>query len=131
MIYFITWKMHASSRQHSIAWGNASNPILYKEPGILVLFSFPKYGCLFLSYDILHHMINTWVLPSKSHSVGRCSKLTHWRELRKLVPIHFPKYGWFSSIKFRSYGLQHHKGNAWVFPSISHIIRKGNKTHPI
>ena len=93
----------------------------------MVLFSFPKYGCLFLSYDILHHMINTWVLPSKSHSVGRCSKLTHWRELRKLVPIHFPKYGWFSSIKFRSYGLQHHKGNAWVFPSISHILEKVTK----
>ena len=30
---------------------------------------------------------------------------------------------------FPSYGILHHMGNAWVFPSISHSTRKCNKTH--
>ena len=38
---------------------------------------------------------------------------------RKLVPIFSLRYGHISSIRFPSYGILYHIGNAWLFPSIS------------
>ena len=52
-----------------------------------------------------------------------------WGEPGKLVLILFPKYGWFFSIRFPSYGILHHMGNAWASSSISHSTGKCNKTH--
>ena len=63
------------------------------------------------------------------NNVGKCSKSTHWGEPGEVVPMLFSKNGWFSSIRFPPYGWLHHKQNAQVFPSMSHSIGKGNKTH--
>ena len=46
-------------------------------------------------------------------------------------PCFFKKYECFSSIRFPFYGILYHIGNPWVFPSISHTIRKRSKTHPM
>ena len=53
------------------------------------------------------------------------------REPRKLVPIFSLTYGHFSSIRFRSYGILYHMGNAWFFPSISNSTGKCSKIHPV
>ena len=49
----------------------------------------------------------------------------------KLILILVPWYGRFFPIRFPSYGILHHMGNAWVSPSISHSMRKCNKTLPM
>ena len=53
----ITWEI--GTRTFSIAWG-----------------CFMVWGVLFPYYGILHHMGNTWIFSSISHSMGKCSK-TH------------------------------------------------------
>ena len=52
-----------------------------------------------------------------------------WRKSGKLILILFPYYGWFFLIRFQSYGILLHMGNAWVSPSISHSTGKCNKSH--
>ena len=37
--------------------------------------------------------------------------------------------GAFFPIRFPSYGILHHMGNAWFFSSISHSMGKGSKTY--
>ena len=51
-----------------------------------------------------------------------------WGELGKLIAILFAKYGWFSPIRFQSYGILYHMEIAWVLPSMSHCMRKHRKT---
>ena len=48
--------------------------------------------------------------------------------LGNCVQYFFHKMGGFS-IRFSSCGILHHMGNAWVFSSISHSMRRGRKTH--
>ena len=110
--------------------------------------TFPKvwvvlwFSSRFLSYGLLHHMENIWMIPSIRHSTEKCSKHTHWRELgklphilweerKKLVSILFPKYGWFSSIRWPSCNMLYRMGNAWLFQSIFHSLGKFIKVHPM
>ena len=73
----------------------------------------------FPSYGILHHMGNAWASSSISHSTGKCNKTHRRGEPGKLVLILFPYYGHFSSIRFRFYGILHHKGNGKRQPNPS------------
>ena len=84
------------------------------------------------SYGIFHHLGNTWVSPSISHSTGKCSATSiELGELGKLVPIPSRKYRYFSSIKFPSYGILYNSGKAWLFVSISNNTGKFSKIHPV
>ena len=75
----------------------------------------------------------TWEMHGISHQFPivweNATKPTIWGEPGKLVIILFPQYEYFFPIRFPSYGILHHMGNAWVFPSISHSTKKSNKTH--
>ena len=57
------------------------------------------------------------------------SKHIVWGEPGKLLLILFPYYECFFPIRFPSYGILHHMGNAWVFATIFYSTRKCNKTH--
>ena len=52
-----------------------------------------------------------------------------WGKPGKLVIILFPQYWQFFPIRFPYFGILHHMGNVWVFPSISHSTGKCNKTY--
>ena len=83
----------------------------------------------FPSYGILHHMRNAWGSPSISHSTGKCNK-THGMGWTWEIGTHtFPIVWVIFPIRFPSYGMLHHVGNAWVSPSIFHSIGKCNKAH--
>ena len=77
------------------------------------------------------HIENTWVFSSISHSMGKGSK-THlmgqaWdigSHTFSIVRLLFP-------VRFPFCGKLHHIGNACVFSSISHSMRKGSKTPQI
>ena len=56
------------------------------------------------------------------------AKTIKWGKPGKLVPILFPQYGCFFSIRFPSCGILHHMRNAWVSPPISRSVGKCNKT---
>ena len=62
---------------------------------------------------------NAWTSSSISHSTGKCNKTHRRGEPGKLVLILFPYYGHFSSIRFRFYGILHHKGNGKRQPNPS------------
>ena len=47
----------------------------------------------------------------------------------KLVHILSPKYGYISPIRFPSYGILYHMGNASLLPSISNSTGKCSKIH--
>ena len=57
-----------------------------------------------------HQFPIAWENAAKSIKLG---------ELGRLVPIFPLKYGYFSSIRFPSYGILYHMKNAWLFPSIA------------
>ena len=69
-----------------------------------------------------HQFSIAWENLAKSIELG---------EPRKLVPIFSLTNGHFSSIKFPSYGILYHMGNAWFFPSISNSMGKCCKIHPV
>ena len=135
------------SRQYS------TKPIVFGEPGKLVLIFFPIvwvfFSIRFPSCGILHHMGNAWVFSSIPHSMRKGRK-THqmgeaWeigfkvnstkpivcKEPGKLVLMLFPQYGIFFPIRFTSYGILYNMWNAWVSPSISHSMRKCSEIHRI
>ena len=74
-----------------------------------------------------------WEMHGFSHQfpIARenATKPIVWEGPRKLVSILFPKYERFFPIWFPSCGILHYMGNAWVFPSISHSMKKSNKIH--
>ena len=91
------------------SWENRTKLIICGESGKWVLILFPWYGCFFpitfTSCGILYNMWNTWVSPSISHSMGKCSKI-HWIGRVWEIGTHFfPKVWYFSSIRFPSYGI--------------------------
>ena len=69
-------------------------------------------------------MENAWV--SKQFPIARknAAKPIVWGERGKLVLILFPQYKCFFLMRFPSYGVLHHMGNACVSPSIPHNIRQ-------
>ena len=64
-----------------------------------------------------------------SLALKKATKPILWKQPRKLVPILFPKYGCFYSIRFVSFGVLRHIENAWGSPSIPHNMGKCNKIH--
>ena len=95
------------------------------------------FSITFPSYVILHDMGNSWVFSSISRSTRKGSKIHQIGKMReinsrknptkpnvceepgKLVLIFSPTYGYFSSIRFPSFGILYHMENAWLLPSIS------------
>ena len=129
------WKTHQMGKAWKLVPKKVlQNRIICAEARKLVLILFPWYRCSFLirftCFGILY-MLNSWVSPSISHSMGKCSKSIKLGEPGKLVPIFSWMYGYFSSIRFRSYGILYHMGSAWLFPSISTSTRKCSKIHPM
>ena len=115
------------------SWENHTKLIICGESGKWVLILFPWYGCFFpitfTSCGILYNMWNTWVSPSISHSMGKCSKI-HWIGRVWEIGTHFPpKYGTFLPSDSHPMVLLYHTGNAWLFPSISNSTGKYSKTH--
>ena len=74
-----------------------------------------------------------WEMLGFSHqfpiALENAKKPITWGKPGKLVIKLFPQYGYFFPILFSSYGMLHHMGNAWVFPSISHSTGKCSKTY--
>ena len=73
-------------------------------------------------HGLPHQFPIAWENAAKSIELG---------EPGKLVPIFSPKYGYFSSVRFPSYGILHHMGNALLFPSIYNTTEKCSKIHPV
>ena len=77
-----------------------------------------------------HHMRNAWVLPSTSHSTWNCNK-THCKEgVGEEISTHTFPIVWvlFSNpIPIICYTSSY--GKYMGFPLITHIMRKGSKTH--
>ena len=80
MVYFIIWEMHGFPHQFSLVQENATKPILWGEPGKMVLLIFSLYGCIFPTrspfYGILYHMGNACAFLSISNNMGKDSQ-TH------------------------------------------------------
>ena len=87
-----------------IVWANFSN-------------LFPK-----LYYTSLHGKCMGF--QTISHSTEKRNKTHRMGEHGKLVLILFPQYKCFFLMRFPSYIVLHHMGNACVSPSIPHSIRQ-------
>ena len=74
-VYFTIWEMHAFPHQFPIVQENATKPIVWGEPGELVLILSHSMGAIrFPFYGILHHMGNACVSSSISHTMGKNSQ---------------------------------------------------------
>ena len=113
------------------------------EPGKLVLIPFPldsHFMVYFITWEmhVFSHQfpitLERQPKPSNGESLGNWFPAifykTHciWRTWEIGTHI-FPIVWVFFSIRFPSCGILHHMGNAWVFSSIPHSMRKGRKTH--
>ena len=96
-------------------------------PIVWVLF----FPIIFPSCGLLHHLGNEWVSPSVSHDIGKRSEIHRIGRAWELVPIFSRNYGYLSSIRFSSFGILYHIGNAWLFPIISKSTGKCHKIHPV
>ena len=135
MAYFIICKMHGFPHQISMVLENATNLIVWGEPGKLVLILFPL-DSHFMVYFI------TWEMHVFSHQFPitreKAAKTIEWEKPRKLVPgniIQNPLYvenlgNWYSYFS-HSMGFfpTRFPWNPWVFSSISLSMGKGRKTH--
>ena len=140
-----------SSISHSME--NNRKPSKWEKPGKLVpgkILQNPSYVENFGNwYSYLSHSMGVF-FPLDSHLMvyfiiceihgshhqfliawENAAKSIELRQPGKLVPIAFPKYEYFSSIRFPSYGILYHMGNAWLFPSISNSTEKCSKIHPV
>ena len=109
--------------------GKCSKTHLMGRAGKLVSTLFPKYGCF---HGILWHTSSHGKymgIPTKSDGIGIRSK-THpmWRA-REIDSHTFSKVWVVLFHQFSSYGMHYHMGKAWVFPSISHSMRKRSEAH--
>ena len=120
------WVFSSNFPQHQKSQQNSSNG---KGLGNWFSYFFHKvyfFSIRFPSCGILHHIGNTWVFSSISHSMGKGRKIHQmgkaWEngsrenpgkpavcgEPGKLVLIIFPEYGCFFPIRFISYGIVYH-----------------------
>ena len=78
--------------------------------------------------NVSHHMRNAWIFPEISQSMVKCNKTHHrWRTWE--IGTHSFLMVWaLFLIRFPCYSILHHVGNAWVSPSIYHILGKYSKT---
>ena len=135
--------MYVFPHQFCIVQENATKPIVWVEPGKLVLLLFPQHGRFFPIrfpfYVILQHVRNTYVFsqpnPANKENLANwfpvISQKTDcmWRTWE--IGTHtFPTVWVLFSIRLLSYGVLHHMGNTWVFssnfPQHSEIHRMGN-----
>ena len=101
------------------AWETCSHT--FSRKWVLFFIRFPSCG-------ILHHMGNAWVFSSIPHSMGNVSKTHRMGKSWEIGSHTFPIVWVLFSIRFSSYGILHHMGNAWVFSSIFHSFIKVSKT---
>ena len=67
LVYFTKWEMHRFPHQFPIVQENATKPIVWGEPGKLVLILFPLYGRFFpLDSHFMSYFI-TWEIHVPSH----------------------------------------------------------------
>ena len=106
--------------------GNLGNSYSYFPNSIGAFFLLDSHPVVHLiicaMHGILHRFPIAWETAAKSMEL---------RKPGKLVPTFSPKYGYFSSIRFASYGKLYHMGNAWLFPSVSNSTGKCSKIHPV
>ena len=105
---------------------NLGNRCWYFSHSMGAFFQLDSHSIVYFIICEIHgfpyQFLIAWENAAKSIELGEC---------RKLVPIFFLTYGHFSSIRFPSYGILYHMGNAWFFPSISNSTRKCSKIHPV
>ena len=98
------------------------NPWNWESLGDCYLF-FPQSTGTFLPSDSHPMYFMTWEMHGFPHQFPiaweNAAKSIKLGELGRLVPIFPLKYGYFSSIRFPSYGILYHMKNAWLFPSIA------------
>ena len=130
----ISHNMGKDSQTHRMAkvWEIGSGKFPTKliecgKPGKLVLILFPQYGCFFpirfTFYGILYNMRNTWVSPSISRSMGKCSEI-HPTGRAQEIGTHFFPNPWiifFPQIPILWYTLLPH-GKCMVFPIQIHSV---------
>ena len=133
MVYFSIWEMYGFPHKFPTVRQNAAKAMAWEKSGKLILILFPQYGCFFFirfpSYGILQHMGNAWVSHKFPTVWKNATKLVVWGKSGKSITILFPQHGCFFPIRFPSYGMLYHMGNAWVSPLILHSTGKCNKTH--
>ena len=91
-------------------------------------------GCFF-PFDS-HPMV--YFIKSKIHGFPHQFPITWQNAVKSIgraweIATHFFSlmYGYFSSIRYPSYRILYHMGNAWLFPSITNSTGKYRKTHPV
>ena len=96
--------------------------------------NFPQYRIM---HVFSHQFPVTWEKTAKPTKWGKPGKLVpgnicktyRMRGTWKIGTHTFFIVWVVFSIRFPSYGMLHHMGNAWVFSSIFHSIGKDSETH--
>ena len=95
-------------------------------PIVWVLFSIR-----FIFFSVLYKMRNTWVSPSVSPNMGKCSEIHRIGRIQEIGTHFFPDVWTLFLHRFPSYGILYHMGNAWFFPTISNSTGKCSKINPV
>ena len=108
MVYFSIWEMHWLPHKFPTVWENAKKTMVCFFP---LDSHFTVYFIICEIHGFPLQFPMAWENAMKSIELG---------VPRKLVPIFFLPYGYFSSIRFAFYGiLCCRMGNAWFSPSKS------------
>ena len=128
IVCFITQEMHEFSNEYAKK-GKIQQNASYEESRKIGTHIFSKVWVL-PWYPMVQFIPREMHGYSYENLIARehAAKPILWGELAKLIAILFPKYGWFSPIRFQSYGILYHMEIAWVLPSMSHCMRKYRKT---
>ena len=146
----IIWEMRGISHQLPIAWEKSGKLIEWEKTGKFVpvkIIQNPTYAeSLGNWYSYFSHSIAAFFpldwhpmvyfiicemyrfprqFPKERENSGKSIELG---ESGKLVPIFAPKYGYFSSIRFPSYGILYHIGNTWFFQFLKSRKNKAKST---
>ena len=90
---------HVFTHKFPMVQEKVTIPIVWEEPGKLVLIFFPIMGTFypiqFPSYGIVHHVGNEWASPMMSHSTRKCNKTHRMGRTWGIGNHTFPEYGYF------------------------------------
>ena len=103
------------------------NPWYGGKSGKLILILFRQDRCFFQLDSYLMVYFSVWEMHEFSHKFPtlreNITKPMVWKKSGKLIVILFPQYGCFFPIRFPSYSILRHMGNAWVSQSVSHSTK--------
>ena len=120
MVYFSIWEMYGFPYEFPTEWENATKRMIWGNSGKLIIILFSLYGCFFPIRFPSYVYFSIWEMHGFPHKFltlrENATKPIIWGKSGKFILILFPWYGCFFPIRFPSYGILQHMGNAWVSP---------------